>query len=144
MGIDSNAENLAEISRKAARKPARGGAKNAMFVRASVEALPEELAGLAARVTILLPWGSLLRALAEPDPAVLAGVRGLCRAGASLEVVMSVDGLGDVLPGYRDAGFAAAIAPLPIAEVRRLGTTWASRLAFGRPRSFWRISAIAI
>ena len=79
---------MREASRRAARKPARGGAPNALFVRASAEALPAELGGLATAVTVLLPWASLLHAVAAPDPAVLAGLRGMCAAGASLVVVL--------------------------------------------------------
>lgn len=116
---------------------------NALFAQASVEALPETLAGLAARLTILLPWGSLLRAVLEPDPAILAGVRALCLPGASLEVVVG-ETLGDeVLPAYREAGFVGAVEPLTAAQVKQLGTSWGSRLAFGRPRPFHRLRAAA-
>jgi 16S rRNA (adenine(1408)-N(1))-methyltransferase len=144
VGIDSNAENLSDVSRKAGRKPARGGVANAIFVHATAEALPAELAGLAARVTILLPWGSLLRAVLEPDVAILAGIRALCRPGASLVAVVGEPVDEAIVPRYRAAGFAAAIAQLPAADVRDLRTTWAARLAFGRPRRFTQISATAI
>ena len=148
VGIDANRENLAEVSRKAARRPERGGLPNALFVHASAEALPPELAALAQGITILLPWGSLLRAVAGPDPAVLAGIRALCRPGARLEVVMGTElsperWLGEVLPRYRAAGFEATVAPIARDDLRRLGTTWASRLAFGRPRPMWRLTAQA-
>jgi 16S rRNA (adenine(1408)-N(1))-methyltransferase len=160
IGVDANADNLAEASRKAAGKPARGGLANALFVHASVEALPDELAGIAGHVTVLFPWGSLLRAVAGPDPAVLAGIRRLCRAGASLEVTLGYDAVDakgtaglaplsrerlddDVLPAYREAGFAGAAAPLGAGELRRCGTTWAARLAFGHERRFWRLRATA-
>jgi 16S rRNA (adenine(1408)-N(1))-methyltransferase len=160
VGMDANAEGLREASQRAARKPARGGAPNALFVRATAEALPEELAGLATAVTVLLPWGSLLRGVAAPEAAVLAGLRGLCAAGASLVVVLGYDAQSDpgadvaplsrerldaeVLPAYRDAGFAAEAAPATVEELRGLGTTWASKLAFGRERSYWRVRARAI
>jgi 16S rRNA (adenine(1408)-N(1))-methyltransferase len=144
IGIDSNAENLAEISRKSARKPARGGAPNALFVRAAVEALPEELVGLADRVTILLPWGGLLRAVMEPEVAVLRGIRTLCRPGASLLVVAGEPITNAVVPAYRAAGVAAQVGPIVPVEVQKLRTTWAARLAFGRPRVFSQIVACAI
>jgi 16S rRNA (adenine(1408)-N(1))-methyltransferase len=144
IGIDSNAENLAEVSRKAARKPAKGGAPNALFVRAAAEALPEELAGLADRVTIQLPWGGLLHAVMAPDVAVLRGIRALCRPGASLLVVAGEPITDAVVPAYRAAGFAAQVAPMAAAEVQKLRTTWAARLAFGRPRVFSQIAACAI
>ncbi len=164
VGIDANAEALREASRRAARKPKRGGAPHALFVRAAAEALPDELAGLANAVTVLLPWGSLLRGVAAPEPLVLAGLRALCAPGATLLVVTGYDPRRDpgtagarplaplsrerldveVLPAYRDAGFAADAAVATPAELRGLGTTWASRLAFGRERSYWRIRARAV
>jgi 16S rRNA (adenine(1408)-N(1))-methyltransferase len=143
VGLDSNAENLDEVSRKTGRKPARGGVPNALFVHATVEALPAELAGLAARVTILLPWGSLLRAVLEPDVAILAGIRALCRPGATLMAVVGEPVDEAIVSRYREAGFAAAIAPLDAGEVRELRTTWAARLAFGRARRFTQITATA-
>jgi 16S rRNA (adenine(1408)-N(1))-methyltransferase len=144
VGIDSNAENLNEVSRKAGRKPARSGVANALFVHATVEALPAELAGLAARVTILLPWGSLLRAVLEPDVAILAGIRALCRPGASLQAIVGEPADAAIVSRYREAGFAAAVTSLEAADVRQLRTTWAARLAFGRARRFTQIAATAI
>src|SRR5262245_1276676 len=156
VGVDSNADGLREASRRAARKPARGGAPNALFVRAPAEALPDELAGLAAAVTVLLPWGSLLEGVARPVPAIVAGLRGLLAPGGRIVVVLGYDaradslGLpplsrerveGEFLPCYRDAGLIPTASPMTVAELRALGTTWASRLAFGKERPFWRIQA---
>ena len=158
IGIDSNADGMREVSRKAVR----GDVGNLLFVRAAAEALPEELAGLATSLTILLPWGSLLRAVAGPEAAVLAGVRRLAAPRAALLVVMGYDAdrdpttaetlppltrerlVGEVVPAYREAGFAMRAAPVTLADLRDLGTTWASRLAFGRERSFWQLSGRAL
>jgi hypothetical protein len=125
-----------------------------------IEGLPSELDGLATAVTVLLPWGSLLRAVAAPDPAALAGLRAMCAPGGSLVVVLGYDAaadpasslaplsrerLGDeLLPRYRDAGFDAAATPVSRDELRALGTTWASRLAFGRERPFFRVAGRAV
>jgi 16S rRNA (adenine(1408)-N(1))-methyltransferase len=144
VGIDSNAENLAEISHKAGRKLARGGVPNALFVHANVEALPDELAGLVTSVTILLPWGSLLRAVQQPQVSVLAGIRRLCRPEASLLVLIGEPVTDAIVPAYREAGFEATVTPVEGSEVRAVRTTWAARLAFGRPRAFFRISARAL
>lgn len=135
VGIDNVFDHL----RKAARK-----VPNALFVRASAEALPDELAGLAGSVTILLPWGSLLRAVQGPDVAMLAGVRRLCRPGATLLVVMGEPANASIAWAYRVAGFDANVHAITAGEVRQLRTTWAARLAFGRPRRFTEIRATAI
>lgn len=157
VGIDSNADGLREASRRAGRKPQRGGAPNAMFVRAAADALPEELGGLASTLTVLLPWGSLLEGVARPDPSTLSGLRALLAPGGRLRVVLGYDAGSDSLPGlaplsrerldaevlprYREAGFDAVASAMTIPELRALGTTWASRLAFGKQRPFWRIEA---
>jgi ubiquinone/menaquinone biosynthesis C-methylase UbiE len=137
VGIDSVVDNLSKAARK-------GRVPNALFVRASAEALPDELAGLAGGVTVLLPWGSLLRAVLEPDVAVLAGIRRLCRPGATLLVVAGEPATASIVPAYAAAGFAAGVRVITASEVRQLRTTWAARLAFGRPRTFTEISAAAI
>lgn len=164
VAIDANASALAATSHKTLRKTAKGGLGNALFVAAPVEALPDELAGVADRVTVLFPWSSLLRAVAAPDVELLANVRGLCRTGATLEVVLGydcerertqVDRLAlpelteeyltrELPPRYRDAGFRVQrVEALTHEALRALPSTWAKRLAFGRPRDVWRIVAKA-
>ena len=61
MGIDADAAAMAESSRRAAAPVSRGGLPNALFVVAAAEALPAGLAGAFDRVTVNLPWASLLR-----------------------------------------------------------------------------------
>ncbi len=61
LGIDASANLLEKVSEKIHRKPAKGGLKNALFIQAAVEALPEELEGIADEVHIHFPWGSLLK-----------------------------------------------------------------------------------
>jgi len=163
-GIDANASAMAATSHKTLRKPAKGGLGNALFVAAAVEALPAELDGVADRVTILFPWGSLLRAVVLPDIELLSNVRRLCRPGATLEAVLGYDCereraeigrlalpelteryLSHELPSrYRDAGFRIErVHSMRRDALRALPSTWAKRLAFGRPRAVWRIVARA-
>ena len=155
---------MATTSHKTLRKPAKGGLDNALFVAAAVEALPDELDGVAERLTILFPWGGLLRAVVVPDVELLSNVRRLCRPGATLEIVLGYDCererseverlalpelteryLTTELPrGYRDAGFRIErVAAMTREALRALPSTWAKRLAFGRARDVWRITARA-
>ena len=60
IGIDTCRENLRELSRCAP--------DNALYLIADALALPDELAGLATRITINFPWGSLLRGLLTGTP----------------------------------------------------------------------------
>lgn len=91
IGIDANVEPLEKPSTKATRKPAKGGLPNALFVQAAVEDLPEELDGSADEIHIHFPWGSLLRAVAMGDAAVLASLRRIAAPECLLEIVIGID-----------------------------------------------------
>lgn len=95
IGIDAVAETMAEASRKAAASPRKGGLANALFFRAAAERLPGPFAGRADQVTVNYPWGSLMRIVAEPDRVGLAGLRGLCKPGAGLRVLLNYTVIAD-------------------------------------------------
>jgi 16S rRNA (adenine(1408)-N(1))-methyltransferase len=166
IGVDANAAPLREAAARVGRKPARGGLANARFGLLTLEQAPEALAGLADQLTVLLPWGALLRAVAGAEAPALAGLRGICKPGARVRLVFghgpadaaALAALGLALPpvgapaadaaafardlagGYRDAGFEVGARILPLAEVRALPTTWAKKLAFsGHARVFWEL-----
>jgi hypothetical protein len=147
VGVDANVEGLMRLSRRAAAPPARGGLPNLLLGRLALEGAPGDLSGMADRLTVLLPWGSLLTAVAGGDPDGLAGLRGLCAPGATVEAVVSAADLDapEALPErYAEAGLAVAVEEVGAAEVEALGTTWAKRLARSDPeRRFWRLSGVA-
>ncbi|MEW6225548.1 MAG: class I SAM-dependent methyltransferase [Chloroflexota bacterium] len=143
VGIDPVAAAMAEASRRAALPARRGGLPNALFVAAAAEALPAELAGIAGRVTITLPWGSLLRAALARDAAGAAGIVGLLAAGGEVELLLAPaarDGLDPALDVRRrlDDGLAADWAafglelvearPASAADIEATRSTWARRL----------------
>ena len=157
IGVDANADALRDASRRFAAKPARGGLPNALLARLALADAPGELAGLVDRLTVLLPWGSLLHAVARPEVAALVALRGLCKPGAEIRVLFgygpAADGaamrdlalpslddaatLGALERAYRDAGFAATASRVTRGEVRELPTTWAKKLAYsGHERLF--------
>jgi hypothetical protein len=152
IGLDANADGLREVSRRSKARPA-----NMLFGRLAIEDAPGELAGLADCVTVLLPWGSLLRAVALPDLDALRRLGALCRPGAHIRIVFGYDPAADngtiaafglprlddpeVAPAlarhYLEAGFAVTVRSVSRYEVRALPTTWAKKLAFsGHDRSF--------
>jgi 16S rRNA (adenine(1408)-N(1))-methyltransferase len=157
IGVDATADGLREASRRFAAKPARGGLRNALLGRLALADAPGELAGLADRLTVLLPWGSLLRAVAAPEAASL---RALCEFGKTAADVRVLFGYSPQTEGaaihelglprlddpatlpalenaYRAAGFAVAARYVDLDEVRALATTWAKRLAYsGHERLF--------
>jgi 16S rRNA (adenine(1408)-N(1))-methyltransferase len=140
VAVDLCAANMAAAARAA---PA-----NALFVVADALALPAELTGLADRVTINFPWGSLQRGLLDGCPGLLDGLVRLGRGAATLELRLNAGALAEhgwtleagtarIAAVLRAHGFT--VAPprdLGPAELRRWPTTWAKRLAFGRdPRA---------
>ncbi|MFC1743517.1 class I SAM-dependent methyltransferase [Candidatus Riflebacteria bacterium] len=163
IGIDSNASNMALSSRKARRKPARGGVKNLLYVHATVEKLPEELSGLAEQLTIFLPWGSLLKALVTPEPLVLKELRKLCRVNAGLKIILGYNhscepgftaktGLPElsresfnslILPAYQRAGFRLQIRDFKKPELTEIPSRWAQKLARGKDRNFFELKGKA-
>jgi 16S rRNA (adenine(1408)-N(1))-methyltransferase len=154
VGIDPVRETLRELSAKAARKPDRGGAPNALYVVASIEHPPEELRHAADEIVVTLPWGSLMRGIVLGDETVLGGIASLARPGATLRIVLNlrifddpvpldVRDLPDVTPDYVRETLAPAFARHGIAitatrfmsaeEVAALPTTWAKRLSHRAP-----------
>lgn len=139
--------------------------RNLAYVRAAAEDLPAELNGTADRVSVVLPWGSLLAGVVRPVPAVLQGVRRLCQPGARLTVVLAIDPSRDrgeaerlALPAldrahfdgplaasYAAAGFAIeSVRGLTAADLARWPSTWARRLVHAHPRSTFQIRAGAV
>jgi 16S rRNA (adenine(1408)-N(1))-methyltransferase len=156
VGVDANAAAMAEASRRADRKPGRGGLENALFVVAAAEALPAELEGVADLVTVQFPWGSLLRGLLGADPRVMAGLAGLLSPGGTLRLLVSStdrDRGAGVAPTSAPTlrGLAAAwepyglavteVRPATPADVAAAHSSWGKRLGAGRQRPAWLLRA---
>ena len=165
IGVDANPSALREISRRLAAKPTRGGLPNAWLARLALADAPGTLATLADVLTVLLPWGSLLRAAAGCDESALRALRALCKPGAEVRVLFgygreiedaAIRELG--LPSleepeailalqraYRTAGFVVAARRVDRDEVRALPTTWAKRLAYsGHERRFVEVTGESV
>jgi 16S rRNA (adenine(1408)-N(1))-methyltransferase len=158
IGIDPVAEAMAEASRKATKSAAL---PNALFVLASLENLPTELCGIASRVTVNFPWGSLLRAVAIPDAQLLRKLARLCRTGAILEVLINMQPLREealarrlglaeaalardferLQAGYEAAGFLLRYAEA-IEGAPPNATSWGKKLHHGK-REIVRLRATA-
>jgi 16S rRNA (adenine(1408)-N(1))-methyltransferase len=149
VGIDASAPAMAGASLRADRR----GPANALFLAAGVESLETSpLAGRADLVTVLFPWGSLLRGSLGLDDRALCGIASLLAPGGRLEVLASVvpsDGVAGLAsldttaePAVRRAWSATGLEletmrPSSGQEVLSSGSTWARRLGAGRP--VWRL-----
>jgi 16S rRNA (adenine(1408)-N(1))-methyltransferase len=153
VGLDALAEPMGERAATAARKPARGGRPNLVFVHAAIEALPIELHGIADDVYVQLPWGALLEGIVRARADVLQGLAALCRPGARVAVTLNgeiwlestparyanlpvptPEYVADVVaPGFAAVGIAIGPARYSTeAEAKQLPTTWARRLGHAR------------
>lgn len=146
IGIDAVAAAMADSSRRAAAKPARGGVPNAMFLQAALESLPGDLGGVATALTVNYPWGSLLRAVALPDSNLLGLLAALASPGAPLDVLVNMHPLldapyaarlgldraaiahdrGRLVVAYAEAGFAVRSITAPEGLIH--ATRWGSQL----------------
>lgn len=132
VGVDASADRLREVSFRAGRKPARGGSPNAVFVRASLERLPEAFERVADEVSVDYPWGTLLRAALGAD---LDGLRALARIGkpgARLAVRVNLSALDGSAPEEARVRAAYAAAGIRVGRARAddgaEATTWGRRL----------------
>jgi hypothetical protein len=128
IAIDPVADAMASCANRARRERLA----NVLFVAAAVEALPCELDGVADRITVLFPWGSLLAGVARPESDVLASLVRIARPGAALDVVInrsaetySTDGLATQ---YAAAGIA--IERIERTATAPYTTTWGKRVSF--------------
>ena len=140
IGIDTCRENLRTASRTA---PA-----NVLFVIADARVPPPELSGLARRLTVNFPWGSLLTGLLTRESAVLTGLAAIAAPNAVVDVRVNgdalvqaggalEDGAARLLSALRAHGFRVDhLEEMNADALRRCSTTWARRLAHGRhPRA---------
>jgi 16S rRNA (adenine(1408)-N(1))-methyltransferase len=149
-----------ETAWKAGRKPARGGVPNLICIAEPLHILAAELGAVADRITVILPWGELLHAVAAPDLPALQNIAALCLSHARIEIVFSYDPdrdgrntklfgsvsldddhISEVLPPvYEQAGLEIIrTEKMANKELAQYETAWAKRLAFGRSRDIRRM-----
>jgi tRNA G46 methylase TrmB len=75
IGVDTSADGLVEVSRRAARATRKGGLPNALFLVGDAAEALQALQGCVSEVRITLPWGALLRRvlLGEREFALAVG-----------------------------------------------------------------------
>jgi 16S rRNA (adenine(1408)-N(1))-methyltransferase len=163
IGIDANAKPLEKLSMKATRKPTKGGLPNAIFVQAAVEDLPVELDGIATEIHLNFPWGSLLRAVAVGDPAILRTLHRIGTPPCALEIVIGIDPVRDcgeldrlnipdmkleyvdtdLRKAFADAGFSIKTQrELALVEWPSIETSWARKLSGNDNRRVLRLEIV--
>ena len=149
IGIDANAEGMAEASRRASRGRTR--VPNACFLVEAAEGLPGPLAGVASHVIVTMPWGSLLRGVLGLDRQAMCGVASIVAAQGLVEILASVvpsdhvDGLetldlaaaAGIEAAWRSTGFElTSLRPATNRDLVATRSSWARRLG---DRPVWRL-----
>ncbi len=152
VGIDSDRGSLREAARMAERKPARGGAPNALFVAAAAESLPSELSGAADWLTIYFPWSALLALVLRGDPRVSEMLIHTAAARARLSIVLNAEAVPDGFDLPTPESLRRSLAdPLAAAAFRITScgwtsepppTTWSGRLVKGSGRQLIGLQAL--
>jgi hypothetical protein len=135
IAVDTAGANLRDTARRAP--------DNAHFIVNDALDLPAPLIELAEQVTINFPWGSLLCALLAADDRVLSILRGKrctirVNAGAMEEAGYGFDdGVQALIKAIRRTNPRSLTwRVIGRDELKKVPTTWAKRLAFGRdPRA---------
>lgn len=139
IGVDAARVPLERVSRRA---PA-----NALFLIANATALPSALEGLAAAVSVVFPYGSLLGMVCG-EGCGMEAIAATMQPGATIDLVLNAGAFADHGVGFepgvelaigalwRSGLSLARLVDLDAAALRRSPTTWGRRLAFGRdPRA---------
>ncbi|HUP83444.1 MAG TPA: hypothetical protein VM284_04555 [Candidatus Limnocylindria bacterium] len=148
VGVDAEASAMGDASRKAAAHLKKGGLPNALFLAEGAERLPGQLAGRADLVTVVLPWGSLLRGILDGDEMMLAALTGLLNARGQLLLFMSdidrhdADTLTERLAGRGLRSIE--LRPAAESDVVSLSSGWARRLGIPGSRPAWIIRMEAV
>ena len=153
LGVDTDRKALREAAKLAERKPARGGAPNALYVAASAESLPAELRESADWITIYFPWAALLRMILAGDDRLGEMLQFLSRPRSRFSVVLNAeappDGFDPPTPQSVRASLDAPLsgAGFRITQAEWLDTdqapptTWGGRLVKGSGRAMIGLDA---
>ncbi len=136
---------MAESSRRAARSPRKGGLQNVVFLASAAEALDPVLDGAANLVSILFPWGSLLRGALGLETQVTGAVARLVRPGGRVSMLLSVvprDGVAGV-SCLDEAAVAEVAVRLACHGLRLLDASIATRTEVAATRSSWARRLVA-
>jgi len=158
IGIDPSEHQLRIYSKKANRKKLG----NALFVLGSFENMPKELAAIADKVFIILPWGSLLEKIVKPTKEVIKKLKNLFKSESFLEIVLGYSQQAEPaestrldLPKLTESYLRNEVIPvfeqnpalfrldhltsLKPKDVAALESSWGKTLQFSQKRPIYRI-----
>jgi 16S rRNA (adenine(1408)-N(1))-methyltransferase len=166
IGVDPAWQRMTETAVRAARKPAKGGTPNLVLVNSAIESVPAPLHGVADEVTVLMPWGKLLRGVVLGEADVLSGLRAVAKPAAPLEISIGTSIWRDPIPleirdlpeltaetvestGLTDRMAALGwqvtdVRLLPHTDLDTISSSWARRLGSGATETVLHLRAVAV
>ena len=153
VGVDPNAESMQKYARRAARKPARGGRGNLLYVAASIDQLPDELVGTADLITINFPWAGLRESLLQGNQITGDGLQRVSAEAARFQLLVNLEESTGEIPSVSPTALRDRLQePLATAEFQieetdwlpksaRVRSRWGGRLIAGSGRSVVRLTA---
>ena len=152
VGVDADRDALSAAARASERRPERGGAPNALWVAANIDALPPQLDGAADQLAIHFPWAGLLAMILRRPGDFAALADRLCSSTATLSLVLNAAETPHnqaLAPDEVQAALATPLSSYGFA-VERCGwldpanaprTRWAGRLVKGSGRGMIAVDA---
>lgn len=156
IGVDPAEKQLEIYSKKAVKEKV----KNLIYVVASFEIIPSELKGVADKIYLNLPWGTLLENIVKPTKRGLGQLLELLKEKGELEIILgyaqefdpsetkrlnlppiNLSLISDIIvPAFEEKDFLAKesyeMSKKQLADVE---TTWAKKLRFGRDRKIYKV-----
>jgi 16S rRNA (adenine(1408)-N(1))-methyltransferase len=154
IGIDPSAKQLEIYSKKALRKKL----ENILFILGSIENLPDELTGIANKLYVILPWGSLLQSMISPQTESIKKLHDLLKAGGEIEIILGYSPdlepsetkrlelseinenliKNTVIPYFESNGFKLLdVRQLQKEELQAFESTWSKKLSHGKDRPLY-------
>ena len=125
IGVDSDRKALQEAAKMAERKPARGGAPNALYVAARAESLPPELSRSADWLTIYFPWSALLKLILGGDDQIAEILNHLAAPRARFSIVLNAEAAPDGFDNPKPETVRKSLkSPLEAAGFRATASQW--------------------
>ena len=156
IGVEPTAANLLEYSKKVNKNKL----SNLMYVITSIENLGDDLNGVADKVYINFPWGSLLEAIVKDIPELLGKIAQLGKKEAEFNFTFAYSSIHEpneiekrnlplltddylmtkLTDIYKYAGLIIQTCTnLKPHEINRFGTLWAKKLFLGKSRDVYNI-----
>ncbi len=156
IGVDPSQKQLELYSKKVLKNKLN----NVLFVVGSIELFPDELYGIASKITIILPWGSLLGAVVSADEYLLNILKKTLKQNGSMQMLfgysqeieptetsrlelenLDINYINSILlPKYEVNGFnCVQVKELDKRDLKHFESTWSRKLVFGQNRPMFLV-----